>query len=113
MEESVMKRVCASAAAGLSLLLVVACGKSSTPTSPTPNPNPNPTATVRAVVVTSTSTSTSTFQMHARADMSDGSSRDVTTIATWETSNPTIANISSAGVLTVLGSGQIEVRATY
>jgi hypothetical protein len=112
-----MKRVCLSVAILLSVLTLVACAdkaSSSNPTAPTtPTPNPTPAATVRAVVVTSTPTSPTSFQMHARADMSDGSSREVTMLSKWETSNPTIAAVSSAGVITVLGSGQVEVRATY
>jgi hypothetical protein len=81
--------------------------------SPTPTPSPSPGATVRSVVLQSTSTSTSTFQMSARADMSDGSTRDVTRLSKWETSNPTLAVVSDSGVLNVVGSGQVEVRATY
>ena len=106
-----MKRVRYYAALGVLALAPIACGESSTPT--TPSPPPTTTATVRAVVVSSTSPSTSTFQLTARADMSDNSSRDVTSLAKWETSNTNLATVSSTGVLTVLGSGQIEVRATY
>src|SRR5262245_15342567 len=110
-----MKRLCLSAASIVSVVMLAACAdhaSTDNPAGPTP-PIANPSATVRAVVVASTSTSSSTFQMHARADMSDGSSRDVTMLSKWETSNPTIAAISSAGIITVLGSGQVEVRATY
>jgi len=109
-----MRRACLSAAFALSVLTLVACADNASTENPTgPTPAPSPSATVRAVVVSSTSTSSSTFQMGARADMSDGSSRDVTMLARWESSNPTIAPVSTAGVLTVQGSGQVEVRATY
>ena len=112
-----MKNMCVPIAL-VAALLGVACAENGTmtnatsPTAPTA-PSPGPSATVRNIVVTSTSTSSTTFQLGARADMSDGSARDVTMLAKWETSNPTIAVVSSAGVLTVLGSGQIEVRATF
>lgn len=109
-----MTRACLSAALALSVVTLTACADTaSTGNATAPTPAPNPSATVRAVVVSSTSTSTSTFQMGARADMSDGSSRDVTMLAKWDSSNPTIATVSSSGLLTVMGSGQIEVRATY
>jgi hypothetical protein len=51
--------------------------------------------------------------MAARATMSDGTSRDVTTQAKWDTSNASLATISPVGVLTALGSGQVDVRATF
>jgi hypothetical protein len=104
-------------AAILSAVVLAACsdhasnGNPAAPTTPTPTPTP--TATVRAVVVTSAATTPTNFQLNARADMSDGGSRDVTMLAKWESLNPTIATVSAAGVLTVVGSGQVDVRATY
>ena len=40
-------------------------------------------------------------------------SRDVTSTAQWESSNTGIAQITAAGLMTVTGSGQVDVRATY
>jgi hypothetical protein len=95
---------------------IVACsnngGNSGTPTSPT-TPTPTPSITVHSVTLTSAATSSSSYQVTAKADMSDGSSRDVTTQSQWTTSDATLATISSSGVLTVLRSGELEVRATY
>ena len=95
--------------------MIVACsnnaGNSGTPTSPTPTPTPS--ATVRSVTLTSAATSSTSYHVTAKADMSDGSSRDVTTQSQWTTSDATLATISSSGVLTVLRSGEVEVRATY
>jgi len=45
--------------------------------------------------------------------MSDGSARDVTSSAAWESSNPGIAAVSSTGMVTVVGSGELDLRATY
>ena len=45
--------------------------------------------------------------------MSDGSTRDVTSSAAWESSNPGIAAVSSTGMVTVVGNGELDVRATY
>lgn len=107
-----MKRLSLSTALSMSMVLVACSGsKSANPGDPSSLPSPN--ASVRAVVVTSSSSGASTFQMHARADLSDGSSSDVTTISRWETSNSGLAAISTTGVLTALGSGQVEVRAIY
>jgi hypothetical protein len=78
------------------------------PTSPTP-----PGVTVKAVTVTAAPRTSSSFQMTARADMSDGTSRDVTAEAQWATSNNDVATIAAGGVLTIVKSGQVDVRATY
>ena len=53
------------------------------------------------------------FQLTATARMSDGSTRDVTSSAAWESSNPGIAAVSSTGMVTVVGNGELDVRATY
>jgi len=49
----------------------------------------------------------------AMARLSDGSNRDVTSAASWSTSNPSIATVSATGLATVVGSGDVELRATY
>lgn len=90
-------------------VMATACGSSSpNPTAPT-----SPGATVSAVVVTSASTSGASFQLTATARMSDGNARDVTGAATWESSNPVLATVSSTGRVTVVGNGELDVRATY
>src|SRR5262245_37639034 len=111
-----MKRHASFAAFTIVAMFAAACGhdSSSAPTSPTtPTPPPNPSATVLAVVVAATSTSSTTYQMSARADFSDNTSRDVTASARWDTSNASLATVTQAGVLTAVGSGQVDVRATF
>lgn len=109
-----MKRVCLSATLAVATLFA-ACSSShenpGAPTSPTPPGSSSP--TVRTVVVTAAPTSSTTYQMSAKADLSDGSSRDVTSQSQWATSSADIATISATGLLTVVHSGQVEVRATY
>ena len=70
-------------------VMATACGSNS----PNPVVPTLPEATVSAVVVTSASTSGASFQMTATARMSDGSSRDVTRAATWQSSNPVLATV--------------------
>ena len=53
-----------------------------------------------------------TFQMTANARFSSGG-KDVTTAASWTSSNPRVAPISSGGVLTGLANGMTIVTATY
>jgi hypothetical protein len=91
--------------------LAVACGSGSNPTTPTPTPPAN--ATVTAVTVTSATAGASTFQLTAMARLSDGTTSDVTRTAAWESSNTALATVSAAGLVTVVGSGDVDVRATY
>jgi hypothetical protein len=100
-EENVHIRHVCLRAAGITMVAMLAACSSSDKSS------------VRSISVTAAARSASTYQMTARADMSDGSSRDVTGDAQWTSSNPDIATVAAGGVLTVLHSGQIEVRATY
>jgi hypothetical protein len=104
------KRICLSGLAIVALMMIAACAGSGTAT--TPNA-PTPAMSVSAVTVTSLVSSSTTFQLSAVARMSDGTVRDVTASAVWASSNPSLAIVSSAGLLTVVGSGEIEARATY
>ncbi|HZR25206.1 MAG TPA: Ig-like domain-containing protein [Vicinamibacterales bacterium] len=88
-------------------IVAVGCGQS------TPAPTAPTTATVSAVTVTSATQSSSSFQLTATARLSDGSTRDVTSLATWSSSNTSLATVSSTGLVTVLGAGEIDVKATY
>jgi hypothetical protein len=106
-----MRPVYVSAALVAIVATMAACSSSDkNPGSPT---TPTPTVAVRAVTVTATPRAVGSYQLTAKADLSDGSSRDVTNDAQWTTSNADVATVSAAGVLTALRSGQIEVRATY
>jgi len=91
-----------------------ACGSSgSSPTTPSSPTQPPTTATVAAVSVTTPSSSGASFQLTATARLSDGSSRDVTNSATWQSSNPQLASVSSNGMVTVHGDGAVDLQATY
>jgi hypothetical protein len=94
---------------GAALMCTAACGRSSNPSAPTAPT----TATVSAVTVTSGSRTSSTIQLAASARMSDGNVRDVTNTSAWQSSNSALATVSSAGLVTFFGSGDVDVRATY
>jgi hypothetical protein len=106
-----MKRVTLFGVISVALAVLVACSgnKDTSPTAPTPAPG----VTVSSVTISNTFVTVSMFQLNAAARMSDGSTRDVTSSARWETSNAALATISSNGLLTVVGSGEVEARATY
>jgi carboxypeptidase family protein/Big-like domain-containing protein len=95
-------------AAFILLVATTACTSNSTPASPTAA-----SATVSAVALTRATISASVVQMTATAALTDGTTRDVTSAATWTTSNPAIAVVSSGGRVTILSSGDVDVRATY
>jgi hypothetical protein len=52
-------------------------------------------------------------QLHAIANMSDGSQRDVTASSQWSTDNSLIAAISQGGLLTGIVPGANVARANY
>ena len=100
----------------------LACSdKGTTPTAPTPvSPAPpTPTTptppTISSVTVSGTSSFTeagSRAQLTARVSLSDGTSEDRTSTATWQSDNTTVASVSSQGVVTVLASGDTAITAT-
>jgi len=104
-----VRQIVVLAFVAITAFAISACGdnRSQNPTTPTPA------GSVSAVVVTSASTSPSSFQLTATAQMTDGSSRDVTSNSQWQSSNPLLATVSAGGMVTVVASGELDVRATY
>lgn len=92
------------------LAFAAACGGGaagpSTPTSATTTP------TVTALAVAGC-LATDNFQCRATATLSNGSTQDVTAQAQWSSSNTAVATISSGGVVTLVASGQVQIRAAY
>ena len=55
----------------------------------------------------------STSHLAATASLADGTAQDVTSNATWQSSNAAVATVSAAGVLTALLPGTARITATY
>jgi len=105
---------------GLSLFLVsmavaaaAACGSDhKSPTAPAA-------ATTSAVQVRASGDASgpldsgTTRQLTATATQSTGSTTDVTQQATWQSSAPSIATVSSTGLVTAVAEGQVEISATF
>src|SRR4029079_16833436 len=108
-----MKHTCLSGIASFATVMLVACGGNNNANPVSPTPSPNPSAAVSAITVTSAPASATTFQLTATARFSDNTSRDVTTAAAWTTSNESLATVSQSGVLTAIGTGDVDVRAVY
>jgi trimeric autotransporter adhesin len=97
------RSICATVIALTLGVGVAACGSS--PTAP---------ATVQSVTVSGgTPVVGSSSQFTALANMSNGTSQDVTSLATWTTSDNTVATVSSTGVVTAVADGSASVQATY
>src|SRR5689334_5765536 len=54
-----------------------------------------------------------TLQLFAQAKYSDGTTSDVTNVASWQSSNPVIATVSNQGLLTAAAEGAVDISATY
>lgn len=81
-----------------------ACGSKS-PTTPT---------TVTSISVTGSAPAVgSTTQFAATATVAGGAVEDITTSATWSSSDPTIATVSSAGLVTGLTEGTVVISAVF
>jgi hypothetical protein len=71
--------------------------------------------TITAITVTAAAASFSlgeALQAHAEALMDDGSRRDVTPLATWSSSDPRVARLTTSGFLIAMGAGTATITAT-
>jgi hypothetical protein len=100
------------AALGAVVVGASACGGSS----PSPSsPSPQPAASIQYVSVTGSFLIGSvggTTQLRANANTTAGS-QDVTSQATWSSSNDSIAAISSGGLVSARGTGLVVITASY
>lgn len=93
------------------LALSPACNGAKPPTAPA--------AVVQSVQVNTTGNASTTLapgetrQLSAVATRSDGSTSDVTTLATWQSSAPAVATVSPGGLVTAAAEGSVEITATY
>src|SRR5512141_410639 len=54
-----------------------------------------------------------TTQFTATATLNDGTTRDITPLATWQSASTSTAVVSITGVVTGLAAGNVAVTATY
>ena len=89
-----------------------ACGSTPAPTTPTPTPTPTP--TVSSVAVTGTTPEIGgAGQFTATATLSDGTTQVVTSKAAWQSSHPSVADVSPGGIVGVSTAGETDIMATY
>ncbi len=98
-------------------LILSGCSKNSSTTTPTSTTD----TTTGAVTVTDVQVAGGPVltglrvrsQLTATAIKSDGTTADVTLLSTWLSSDPTVAAISPAGVVTTIGAGGTHITAAY
>ena len=99
------------------LFVVSSCGDKPpvTPTSPSGGTAPVSTPpTVMAVSVNGGGPqATRTAQMTAIANLSNGTSQNVTSSASWQSSNVAVATVGSGGLVTGVGVGLVDISAIY
>ncbi len=94
------------------LTFVAACGAGS-PTQPTA-PTPTPSQTVSSVSVTGSTPAVGAIsQFSATATLSDGTTQNVTGQAGWQSSNQSVATVSSGGVVSAIAPGETDITATF
>jgi hypothetical protein len=101
------------------VLGLAAAGCGSSPVEPTPVPTPRatptPAPTVTAVRIDGASSVSEgeTVQLKAMAEGSQGAAQDVTTQATWRSSDPAVATVSATGLVTGVRTGTADISAAY
>ena len=83
-------------------MFAAACGSSTSP------------STVSSVAVTGAVPAVGAqSQMVATATLSTGTTQDVTSSATWQSSNTAVATVTSSGLVTGVAAGAVQITATY
>jgi Big-like domain-containing protein len=83
------------------MIFTAACGSSTAPSS------------IQSITVVGASPVVGgVSQMTATGVLADGATEDVTTTATWMSADPTVATVSSTGVVTGVAAGATSVFAT-
>jgi uncharacterized protein YjdB len=93
------------------VLGLVGCGQTSSTTAPT---SPTSTPTLKSITLTSTTQSllvNGTVQFTATGSYSDGSNKNLTSLATWSSSSANVASIVS-GLATGIASGNTTISAS-
>jgi len=105
-----MKRFCFAGAVSVAVATFAACAGNNSVSNPAA---PTPAAGLFEVRVTSGAMTDTTIQLAATGRFVDGSTRDVTSAATWVSSDSSLATVSASGLVTAVGTGSVDVRATY
>lgn len=91
-----------------------ACGSNGSPTEPGGSGGP-PAATVTSITIGGDISLSmgSTSQLSATANKSDGTTENVTSRATWQSTNTAVATVSGTGLVSALTTGTADVTAVF
>jgi hypothetical protein len=113
------KLLAKSVAVGCAFIALQACNRNANPNAPTriatiPATNPSTIQSIQIARGGSDSNVTvgQSVQLRAVARLIDGSDQDITSLATWDSDNPSVATVSS-GLVTALRTGAARIRASY
>ncbi len=105
-----------SARLSLALLLLTTLIGCSGTTPVTPSKQASPTVSELKVGIAGNSQPIiepgKSVQLYAQTTMSDGSVQDVTNQAVWQSTNPVVAVVSTAGLVTTYAEGDVSINAT-
>jgi len=101
------RRVVFTCAAVISMTWLVSCGKQ-TPTGPGGAASPS----VHIIAPPALTFPGQTGQLTAEETFPDGAKSDVTSAAVWRSSNPSVAFVSSTGLVTLVAAGVTTITAT-
>ena len=102
--------IAAGAAAGC---LLDACTASPAVPSPGTTPTPSAAAVVSVAVSGSAPLVGANSQFSATATLSDGTTKPVTSVASWSSSNAAVAKVDVSGVVAGVAAGDADITATY
>jgi trimeric autotransporter adhesin len=111
-----MQKLLATAALALGMLLAQGCGHNSAPTAPSSTGSSK--LSIRAIQITggldgAALTVGDTRQLTASAEFADGSNEDITSLVEWSSADPSVATVTSSGLVTAVGPGTGRIRASY
>jgi hypothetical protein len=92
---------------------LISCGGGGGDSPTTPSP---PTPTVSSVSVTGPEAAAKagdSAQFTATASFSNGTSQNITSQATWQSSSATVATVTPAGMVTAVAPGEADISASY
>jgi Bacterial Ig-like domain (group 2) len=96
-------------------VLVAACNSSpSSPAAPSASAPASNGPTVLSVIATGSAPPVGTSaQFTATANLSGGSTQNVSALATWQSSNTVVAGVNTTGLVTGMAAGDEDITATY
>jgi len=110
MVASPFSRIMMAASAAVMAATFVACKGGSSGSSTTSPTSP----TITSVAVTGSAPPVGlTAQFTATATLSNGGTQNVTSQATWQSSNAAVATVNNAGVVTAVATGEVDITATF